>query len=148
MKPSSRKRLPSAELEAAQLIFIVPNEDEWRPNHFKLISHFTRRPSNVDAEPAVVAPDAHRRQAMREPFATPEALHRITLRDEARIHPDARVVDEGPAIEFAKIDAHASPRCHDLRRFAKVERNIEVLREMIERAERYHAERCTGLRDD
>ena len=145
MKPPARERLPGAELESAQLILVVAHEHE-RGSNFTF--PFTLRGSDFDMEATVPAPDAHGGDTVRKPLAASDALHRGALRDEAGVHTDARVVDEGSAIEVADIDGHRPAPGDRLRGLAKVERNANILREVIERAERQYAERRIGCRQD
>jgi hypothetical protein len=78
----------------------------------------------------------------RHPFRDPAAgSPPVALDDEIRIDADRRVIDEDLAIDLAEID-HAGLAATDCRRGAvEVEREAEILGEMIERSERNDAER-------
>ena len=61
-----------------------------------------------------------------------------------RIDADRGIVDEGLAIDLGKVDGALHALGDHLSRLAEMERNAEVLGEMIERAERQNAEGNVG----
>ena len=81
-----------------------------------------------------------------DPLAHAAALVLGALLHDGRVEADARVVDEDAAVELADVDQLGLAVDDRLYRRVEVERNADVLGEVIERAERQHAER--GLRAD
>ena len=132
---------PGAEPNAVDRVFVVADEDERRlPGPLAAV--------DVDAyrDAAIPPEDAERRDRHRRPLAVPLAPQPFPLLDDARIEADGGVVDEDAIVDLADVDSCEVSRRDDRDRLAKVERDVEILREVIEGAERENAER--GLRAD
>src|SRR5690606_16655331 len=65
--------------------------------------------------------------------------------DDARIQPQAGIVDENPAVDLSDIDLRYPARDENLRGLFQIQGNAEILGEMIERAEREYAQPLSGL---
>ncbi len=65
----------------------------------------------------------------------------LAVDDHVRVDADGRVVDENLAVDLGEIDDAGVPRGDRRRRFLDLQGDAEVFGEMIERAEREHAER-------
>lgn len=68
----------------------------------------------------------------------------VTIGHHVRVDADGRVVDEYSAVEFADIDLSHTPGCNHANGSLDVDRDAEILGEVIERAEGNDTERNAG----
>ncbi len=82
-----------------------------------------------------------RAQLIAAPFAAAQALLlALAVADDVRIEAEARVVDEDAAVHLADVDEHRPSSDDATHGRGDIERHAEIPGEMVERAEREHAE--------
>src|SRR5207248_238588 len=123
------------DVEAFHLIDVVAHEDERRA---AVLDAFLEADAHVHERIARHHPDERPRE--RVPAAPAEPLLVAAVEHEARIEPDARVVEEDAAVDLADVDFGRAPMDDRARRRVDLQRHARVAREMIERAEGHHAE--------
>ncbi len=84
------------------------------------------------------------RDAERGPFAAAATLLRFPFPDHSRIEADARVVDEEATVDVADVELTDLSGDDRLHRGLEVQRESEILGEVIERAHWEDAEGCAG----
>jgi hypothetical protein len=72
----------------------------------------------------------------------------LAAADDTRIEPQAGVVDEDPTVDLSDVDLGDAAFDDVFRGAREIERDLEVFREVIERAERQHPEHLVALRHD
>ena len=94
-----------------------------------------------DAEERKAPQRRQRGPRERQPLAAAEALLlAFAIANDVRVEAQARVVDEDPAVDLADVDPRRVPFGQERHRVVELERNAEVLGEVVERAERKDAE--------
>src|SRR5205085_12175103 len=121
---------------------VVADEDEGSAAHYLLAvgvqSHVEER---------VAAQDGERRAEEGRPLAAAQTLAQlVSAAHDARVESEARIVDEDTAVDLAHVHRTDSPLADAARRLPDCERDAQVFREVVERAERQDAERllCAG----
>jgi hypothetical protein len=104
--------------------------------------------SSLDAEADIqkrIATQYRKRSPdVRRPPAQAESLLSLTFANDARAESQARVVQEDAAIHFADIDPDCMARDDGPDRTFDIERDTQVLGEVVHRAQRQHAQRLAG----
>ena len=85
--------------------------------------------------------DRDRSPGKRGPFAPAEvSAQDFATLHEARVQAETGTIEEQPTVDPPDVHAHHAPAAHVRDSRLDLERNAEILREVIERAERKHAE--------
>ena len=136
------ERLARAERRRAERIGVVADERARRaPRPYALAG------GNVQPVHRKTAQHPHERQHHRPPFAEAERAPPLLARlDHVGIDADRRVVDEDAAVDLAHVDVARAPLRDEQRREFDDRRDAQVLGEVVERAERQHAERNARAR--
>src|ERR671931_677162 len=132
-----------ADGEVLRQVLVVADEDEVRAAH-------DLPPVGVQAhvEERVAAQDGERRPEEGRPLAAPQALPQLLpAAYDARVEAEARIVDEDPAVHLAHVHRTDAPLADAARGLLDGERDAEVFREVVERAERQDAERLPRPRE-
>ena len=134
--------LPGTEPNAVDRVFVVADEDERRlPGPLAAV--------HVDAhrDAAIPSEDAERRHHHGRPLAVSLTPQLFPLFDDVRIDADGGVVDEDAIVHLRRRPlARGGRAATTATACAKIERDAEILGEVIERAEREDAERAPANR--
>ena len=134
--------LAPAEGEQLNAVFVVADEQAGR----------AVRPREVlgrdaQAPPRKMPEHAEERRHHGHPFGQLVLGHPpFPIDDHVRVDADRGIVDEGLAVDLGEVDDTRAASGDGCRRFLDRQGDAEVLGEMVERAERQHAERhdCSG----
>src|SRR5256714_7869445 len=137
---SGVEALARADLQALHPVLVVADEDEG-----SLALDLTPVGAQAHAHERVAAQDRERRAEEGRPLAAPAPLAQLLAPvHDARVEAEARIVDEDLAVDLAHVDRDDAPLADAARGLTRVERDFQVLREVVERAEREHAERTVS----
>ena len=124
------------EIEAGDLVFIVADEKKGGPA--KDLLAFENNPQIQKRK------TAHRlksRPEKRRPLAARETvLLRFAAGNNLGINPEVGIVDENPAVHFTHVHGRDFSLCERSHRLLQIERDAQVLREMVQRADRQHSQ--------
>ena len=130
------ERVACADAQAVHPVGVVADEDERRA--VTLLALVGAQPG---VEKRVAAQRGERRPGEGRPLAAPEPrLLQLALMDDLRVQAEARVVEKEAAVDIGDIDrmdVAVGDRCE---RGFGFERDAEVAGEMVQRAQRQHAE--------
>jgi hypothetical protein len=124
------------DLETGYLVFVVADKKKWgRAGELPTLD------LNLQIQKWETAEGVHRRDEKRGPLASPDPLLlKNPARNDLRIDPKARIVDESSAVYFAHIDGLGAPVNYRPHGRCQLERDPQVFRKMIQGADRQNAE--------
>ena len=133
---AARERGPVHAVETFHPVLVVPDEDERRAAHHGLVLH-------ADADAHERPPPHHREGGPhgRDPLAQPAGPVSLAELDDTGIDPDAGVVEEIPPVHLAHVHLPLHALRDDADGVRQVQRNAQVLGEVVERAGREDAQR-------
>ena len=129
-----------ADIEALHFIFIVADEyKRCAAREFPAVGVQSYVKKRISSHHAERGPDKCR------PLAVSESLPLFALVYEARIKTQARVVEEDLSVDLPDINLDRVVCDDRLRSSFQVERNRQILGEVVERAERQNSQRFVGV---
>ena len=131
-----------AESEAGDLVFVVAHKKERG-----LASELLAFERDLQIEKREPPEGLHSRPKKGRPFAAREAfLLSLPARHDLRVDAETRIVDEDAPVDFARVDGRACAFFDCLHRGLQIERDTQVLGEMIQGANREDAQDLVGAR--
>src|SRR6266850_2211468 len=124
-----------ANIKSLHRIFVIADKNEWRS-----ATKFPSVHTQANIEKRISAKHCHCGPNECRPFARTQALLLLTFKNHRWVQAQARIVEKDSSVDFAHINADDAARCYRARSEIQIVRNLQISREMIERAERQNTQ--------
>jgi hypothetical protein len=116
----------SPDIEALHLVFIIPHENEWRVAHEFLLVYL-----DVDVEKRVPRQHGYNRTRKCPPFAPARLLLLLALPNDARVDPQAGIVQENVPINLPYVYLFDMTVDDAFNRALEIHRDAQIFGEVI-----------------